>query len=188
MKNDVKLYNELTETEKIETITKAVFSARKAIESKSQNIQVVEEMYTSDNIQEMIAECYIQNEKRSEKYPEKDSFLLSYGSAMIAYYKILDEKLGKRTYVKDDNTGKYKTSGRRINKAAAIDKIQYAYDENEYNKTEKYIDIMNACSNDRQKEIIEYRILGFNNQEIANYYNVTRRTIDNEIRRVKENM
>lgn len=187
MKNDVKLYNELTENEKIEVITKAVFSVRKAIESKANNINVVEEMYTSDNIKEMIAECYIQNEKRNEKYPEKDAFLLSYGSAMIAYYKLLDEKLGKRTYTKTEN-GTYKTSGRRINKAIAIDKIQYAYNENEYNKTEKYIDIMSACSNDRQKEIIEYRILGYNNQEIADYFNVTRRTIDNEIRRVKENM
>ena len=124
MKNDVKKYNELTENEKIEVITKAVFSIRKFIESKSQNIQVVEEMYTSDNIQEMIVETFIQNEKRNEKYPEKESFLLSYGSAMIAYYKLLEEKLGKRTYVKDNKTGKYKTSGRRINKAMAIDKIQ----------------------------------------------------------------
>lgn len=184
----MKQWKELNDIEKMETIEKALNSARKFIEGKAQNITVVEEMlqYGSDTREEIKVEMFIQCERRAEKYPDKDSFIIAFGSAMIAYYKLLDEKLGKRTY-KKVACGKYATDGRRENKAIDIyntEKIQYAYNENEYKVTETMIDIFNACKSERDRQVIELKIYGLSNVEIAKIFELSDRQVRRDIDRI----
>ena len=93
---DVRTWENVTEDEKIVMVKKAVSASRNKMLRKYSNVPMIDKLFIEE-FNDLVSQTWVYAIKKAGKYgDEKTCFGIIFASALYAYQKILDERLGKR--------------------------------------------------------------------------------------------
>lgn len=186
-----KKFFELSEEETNELIHICVFSAKEKMLRYYSNVPMIDKLLIEEK-EDLISQTYIYSIKRAERLTDYDAFHIVYTCAIMAYFKILDERLGKRRSKGSARKNEIKCIGRYEEVATCDDELytMKTQTDREYKSTdyiELKIDIENALT-EEEISIVEYRKEGYTMEEIAIIKNTNKMNISRKIARIRKEL
>lgn len=188
---DIRTWENVTEDEKIIMVEKAVRASRNKMLRKYSNVPMIDKLLIEE-FTDLISQTWEYAIKKAKKYgDEKTCFGIIFASALYAYQKILDERLGKRIQKRPDGkNGKAITVGRYTEEATddimtMKTKTERVFASNDFAAIK--IDLELTLTEDELKTV-RARLAGYTMQEIADHDGTNKMNVSRECKRIREKM
>lgn len=188
---DVRTWENVTENEKIVMIEKAVRASRNKMLRKYSNVPMIDKLLIEE-FTDLVSQTWEYAIKKAKKYgDEKSCFGIIFASALYAYQKILDERLGKRIQKRPDGkNGKAITVGRYTEEATddimtMKTKNERVFASNDF--TAIKIDLELTLTEDELKTV-RARLAGYTMQEIADHDGTNKMAVSRTCKKIREKM
>lgn len=188
---DVRTWENVTEDEKIVMVEKSVRAARNKMLRKYSNVPMIDKLL-AEEFTDLVSQTWEYAIKKAAKYgDEKTCFGIIFASALYAYQKILDERLGKRIQKRPNGkNGKAITVGRYTEEATddimtMKTKTEKVFKTNDF--TELKIDLELTLTDDELKTV-RARLAGYTMQEIADHDGTNKMTVSRTCKKIREKM
>lgn len=188
---DARLFAELSEDEVVTMVQKCVFAAKEKMLRYYSNVPMIDKLLIEEKT-DLVSQTYIYAVKKAEKYPDRTAFSVIFSSALYAYLKILEERLGK-AHGHGTNRGtenRYKYDGRHTEEPTEdvmMIKSKSDFQKRETDYAELKIDMENTLT-EEELSIVEYRRQGYTLKEIAIIKRSDYRAIWHIIQKIKIKM
>jgi len=188
---DVRTWENVTEDEKIVMVEKAVRASRNKMLRKYSNVPMIDKLLIEE-FTDLVSQTWEYAIKKAEKYgDEKTCFGIIFASALYAYQKILDERLGKRIQKRPNGkNGKAITVGRYTEEATDDIMTMKTKTERVF-KTNDFIEMtidMELTLTEEELKIVRLRHAGYTMQEIADHNGTNKMNVSRECKRIREKM
>ena len=188
---DLRLWDDVTETEKMDMIYKSVRSCRDTMLQTYSNVPMIDKLLIEE-FNDLVSQAWIYAAKKAEKYSDfKPCFAMIYSASLYAFHKVLDERLGKRIQKRPNGkNGKAVTVGRHTEEATEDimtmkTKTERVFKTNDF--TEIKIDLELTLSEDELKTV-RARLAGYTMQEIADHDGTNKMTVSRTCKKIREKM
>ena len=188
---DLRTWENVTEDEKIVMVEKAVRASRNKMLRKYSNVPMIDKLLMEE-FTDLVSQTWEYAIKKAKKYgDEKTCFGIIFASALYAYQKILDERLGKRIQKRPDGkNGKAITVGRYTEEATddimtMKTKTERVFASNDF--TAIKIDLELILTEDELKTV-RARLAGYTMQEIADHDGTGKMAVSRSCKKIREKM
>lgn len=188
---DLRTWDAVTEDEKIVMVEKSVRAARNKMLRKYSNVPMIDKLL-AEEFTDLVSQAWEYAIKKAAKYgDEKTCFGIIFASALYAYQKILDERLGKRIQKRPDGkNGKAITVGRYTEEATEDIMTMKTKTERVF-KTNDFIEIqidLELTLTDDELKTVRARLAGYTMQEIADHDGTNKMAVSRTCKKIREKM